>query len=206
MKHCPDPECVHLKETGRAGEFRDDIVACSDCGTTLVEGEPPEINLHGQMSWTAIAEVPDPHAAHLVKSALAMEGIPSELRRSSKGAEGIVAGKPAAAEVIVPDHMAEAARKVLDERPDAPVALPEDDDLEFHDEEGNPIEVDAEEEPSSAIAGSGTGTEDWPTCPRCKTASVTHLAPDAPAATRGFLKRVFSSRPRWTCLACRHQW
>ncbi|MCZ6747224.1 MAG: DUF2007 domain-containing protein [Acidobacteria bacterium] len=206
MKHCPNPECMHLEETGRAGEFRDDIVTCSDCGTTLAGGEPPEMDLRGQMRWTAIAEVPDPHAAHLVKSALAMEGIASELRRKTGGSQGIVPGKPAAAEVIVPDHMAEAARKVLEERPDAPVALPDDDDLEFLDEDGNRIEVDAEEESPSALTDPGASNEDWPTCPRCKTASVTHLAPDAPEAIRGFFKRVFSSRPRWTCLACRHQW
>ena len=95
---------------------------------------------------------------------------------------------------------------MLEERPDAPVALPDDDDLEFLDEDGNRIEVDAEEESPSAITNPGASNEDWPTCPRCKTASVTHLAPDAPEAIRGFFKRVFSSRPRWTCLACRHQW
>ncbi len=206
MKHCPNLECTHLEETGRAGEFREDIVTCSDCGTTLAAGEPPEMDLHGPTRWVAIAQVPDPHAAHLVKSALAMEGIPSELRRKAEASQGLVAGKPSAAEVIVLDHMAEAARKVLDERPAAPVALPEDEDLEFLDEDGNPIEVEAEGEPSSAVAEIETGTENWPNCPRCKTASVTHLVPGAPAATRGFLKRVFSSPPRWTCLACRHQW
>jgi hypothetical protein len=161
------------------------------------------MHLRGQMSWTAIAEVPDPHAAHLVKSALSMEGIPSELRRKAEANQGMVAGKPAAAEVIVPDHMAEAARKVLQERPDAPVALPEDDDLEFLDEDGNRIEI---ESGGDTHDGTNTGTRDWPTCPRCKTASVTHAAPDAPAATRSFFKRVFSSQPRWLCLACRHQW
>lgn len=206
MKHCPNPECVHLEETGRAGEFRDDIVLCSDCRTTLAEGEPPEMNLHEPMQWTAIAQVPDPHAAHLVKSALAMEGIPSELRRKAEASQGIVAGKPAAAEVIVPGHMAEAARKVLEERPDAPVALPEDDDLEFHDEDGNRIELEAPEESVSPAAHAGSGEEDRPTCPHCETASVTQLTPDMPVATQSFFKRIFAGPPRWTCLACRHQW
>ena len=146
MKHCPNSECSHLDETGRAGEYRDDIQRCSDCGSDLAAGAPPEIERPGQLRWEAVVEVPDQHAAHLVKSALAMEGIPCELRPVGKGGGSLVPGQPVKAEVIVPDHMADAAREVLSARSGAPVALPEGDDLEFVDADGMPLE-DTEDDP-----------------------------------------------------------
>lgn len=35
MSFCPNPECPHLKRIGRAAEFLEGIVVCSDCGTLL---------------------------------------------------------------------------------------------------------------------------------------------------------------------------
>ena len=224
MKHCPNPECSHLDETGRAGEYRDDIVRCSDCGSDLAAGEPPEIDRPGQLRWEAIVEVPDPHAAHLVKSALAMEGIPCELRPVGKSSGSLVPGQAAKAEVIVPDHMAAAAREILKARSGAPVALPEGEDLEFVDAEGMPLQ-DMEEDPlppdplpverdrngepapadhdaraTQRAPGAGTA------CPNCSSSTVTSIPPEDPSASGGFFKRVFSSKAKWTCAACKHRW
>lgn len=337
MKHCPNPDCSHLADTGRAGEYRDEAVTCSDCRTDLAPGEPPEIEQPGQLRWTAVMEVPDPHAAHLARSALAMEGIPSELRRAAKDTDGLVPGTPAGAEVIVPDHLADAARKALEARSAEPVELPDDENLEFIDADGAQVELeptdaegahtgfestgtessqsgfestdadgahtgfestdtrgaytgvdstDAEgahtgfeptgpgrpsahdrsvsssasgrsaprsesgrtvrerSAPSSADdrsaharfaspAGSASSTHEfssadavaaaqsamdsrldapgaseseWPPCPRCESSSITHAPPPSEAETRSFLKRLFSVKHRWICLACDHRW
>ena len=249
MKHCPNPDCSHLAETGRAGEYRDVIAVCSDCGVALAPGEPPEIERPGQLRWTAVEVVPDPHAAHLVKSALAMEGIPSELRRVRADGEALTPGRPTAAEVMVPEHLAEAAIEILRGRPAEPVGLPDDENLEFVDAGGARIEMEppgssdvefadagraememdrphagappATDSPSGGpstgakaarpLAGRGFGAspsteEDWPPCPRCGSSSITHAPPDSPAEARGFFKRIFSSPPRWICLACQHRW
>jgi hypothetical protein len=226
MKHCPNPECSHLEETGRAGEYREDIERCSDCGTDLAPGEPPEIDRPGQLRWEGIVEVPDPHAAHLVKSALAMEGIPSELRPLGKGGGSIVPGQAVKAEVIVPDHLADAAREVLSARSGTPVALPEGEDLEFVDVDGNPLEsleddgLPAEEmeefanatdepalRPDAAAPARGAPDSAYPAaCPGCSSTGVTSIPPEDPSASRGFFKRVFKSRARWICLACQHRW
>jgi hypothetical protein len=171
-------------------------------------------------------EVPDPHAAHLVKSALAMEGIPSELRPLGKGGGSIVPGQAVKAEVIVPDHLADAAREVLAARSGAPVALPEGEDLEFVDADGMPLQdleddgvpaegmeefasAGGESAPGAQPAPPGHGAPDpepWSACPRCSSTGVTSIPPDDPSVSRGFFKRVFKSRARWTCLACRHRW
>jgi hypothetical protein len=37
---CPNPDCPHREETGRAAEFRAGIERCSDCGTALVDEDP----------------------------------------------------------------------------------------------------------------------------------------------------------------------
>ena len=223
MKHCPNPECSHLDETGRAGEYRDDIERCSDCGADLAGGAPPEIDRPGQLRWEGIVEVPDPHAAHLVKSALAMEGIPSELRPLGKGGGSIVPGQAVKAEVIVPDHLADAAREVLAARSGAPVTLPEGDDLEFVDADGMPLEslehddypaggmeefpdTGGEEAPRPDPAASARNGAGPTACPRCSSSGVTSIPPEDPSASRGFFKRVFSSRASWTCLACQHRW
>lgn len=41
MKYCLNDDCVHFHNTGSRGEFRDDIEACSDCGTSLSDTPVP---------------------------------------------------------------------------------------------------------------------------------------------------------------------
>lgn len=272
MKHCPNPDCPHLADTRRAGEYRDEAVTCSDCGRDLVPGEPPEIEQPGRLQWTTVLIVPDPHAAHLARAALAMEGIPSELRRTAKATDSLVAGTPSSAEVIVPDHFADAAKEALEARSAAPVELPDDEDLEFIDADGRRIEWESTEDdpasgygetasmpagnrpahelsPSSAATeressawsgdpaaspsasdpsarelsagaaaaaaqqsmdsyagAAGTTESEWPPCPRCDSSSITHSPPPSDAESRGLLKRLFSAKRRWLCLACDHRW
>jgi hypothetical protein len=226
MKHCPNSECSHLEETGRAGEYRDDIAQCSDCGTALAAGEPPEMDRPGQVRWEAIMEVPDQHMAHLVKSALAMEGIHSELRPVGKSGGSLVPGQQGKAEVIVPDHLAAAAREIISARSGAPVPLPEGEDLEFVDADGMPLAHEEEDhsagesmadvgdeigmepgdEETPAVVTSSRATQTGSTCPRCSSSGVTSIPPEDPAASGGFFKRVFQSRATRMCQSCQHRW
>ena len=228
MKHCPNQDCQHLAETGRAGEFRDDIAQCSDCGTDLAPGEAPEVEPPGQIQWVAMMVVADPHSAHLAKTALAMEGIPSELRPIRRDGEGMVPGRPGAAELIVPEHMAEAAKNVLAERSAEPVPLPDDEDLEFLDADGAAmgVEFDAEEaqiedqispedpqvssvpNPSAAVsqAAAVPGDRGPACCPRCDSPTVTRATQPSPGESMGFWSKLFASRARWQCQACQHSW
>lgn len=221
-------DCNHLAETGRAGEFRDDIAQCSDCGTDLAPGEPPEMEGPDQIKWVPMMVVADPHAAHLAKTALAMEGIPSELRPIRRDGEGMVPGRPAAAELIVPEHMAETAENVLAERSAEPVPLPDDEDLEFLDADGAALgmEIDAQEsliedqispdklQPSSgpirsstrSTAAAGSGSKPPTCCPRCDSSTVTQAQQPSPGESRGFWGKLFPSRSRWQCQACQHSW
>jgi len=207
MKHCPNDECPYLEETGRAGEYRDEIVRCSDCGSELVDGESPAAARPGPLRWVAVAEVPDAHAAHLARSALAMEGIPCELRPLRRDGGSLVPGQPGKAELIVPDGYAEAARETLAGRSGGPVALPDGDDLEFVDAEGMPLattEFEDHEARREDHAEPAAG-ETWPDCPRCGSSGVTHLPPEDPGSS-GLLRRLFGKRARWSCLACQHTW
>jgi hypothetical protein len=41
MKYCPNPECPYTVRHHEAGEYRDEAVTCSDCGTELASSAPP---------------------------------------------------------------------------------------------------------------------------------------------------------------------
>jgi preprotein translocase subunit SecY len=41
MPFCPNPECPHVKKTGRAAAFVDGLMICTDCGSELMEKEMP---------------------------------------------------------------------------------------------------------------------------------------------------------------------
>ena len=41
MKYCPNPECPYALRHQEAGEYRDEAVTCSDCGTELTSSAPP---------------------------------------------------------------------------------------------------------------------------------------------------------------------
>lgn len=45
MKHCPNPNCPFLHQFKMVAEFRDNINTCPDCGTPLVPGEAPEVEV-----------------------------------------------------------------------------------------------------------------------------------------------------------------
>lgn len=45
MRHCPNLNCPFFVETKLVSEFHDDIETCPDCGSTLVAGEAPQVEL-----------------------------------------------------------------------------------------------------------------------------------------------------------------
>ncbi len=59
MRHCPDPLCPHHRAQGVPATYRDDIVACADCGAALSEGagpeEAPRVEARGPRPWRALA-------------------------------------------------------------------------------------------------------------------------------------------------------
>ncbi|MFQ5668998.1 MAG: hypothetical protein ACE5HD_00600 [Acidobacteriota bacterium] len=196
MKHCPNPECSFLAETGQAGEYRDEISVCSDCGAALEPGRPPRVDQKAGPRWTGVLVATDPHAVHLARSFLAREGIPSEVRPTRKESELLLPGQAAGAEIIVPSPLAEAARDLLENQPLEPVQLPDHEDLEFIDaDSGTPLENEPGGEESHP-----------PPCPHCSSSSVERTPPGSPVEPRGFLKRLFSPPPRWICRECRHLW
>ncbi|MFQ5719254.1 MAG: hypothetical protein ACE5IK_06870 [Acidobacteriota bacterium] len=231
MKHCPNPECSFRKDTGRAGEYRDDISVCTDCGASLALGEPPAVpaTTH-DVRWVGVRLASDAHEVHLATSALAREGIPAQTRGVAAESAGVVLGQPSMAEIIVPAPFAEAAAQILETHLTEAVPLPEGEDLEFVDAEGVPIDIEedlardspdapaAESFPAAPEGGAGAlrppasmpDVDPEPahprSCPRCESSGVTRLPPPSPAERRGLFARLFGSSPDWTCLQCGHRW
>ena len=77
MKRCPSPECTHLARFGRVAEYRDDAVACSDCGGPLEAGEAPATGDAAFRELVTVYEAPDPIRGHLLESILLDRGIPA---------------------------------------------------------------------------------------------------------------------------------
>jgi hypothetical protein len=189
VKHCPNPDCVHLAETGRAGEFRDSIEKCSDCGAVLAGGPPPEVE-PGRLAWSRVEVPADPHLLRQARAALETAGIPSVTQKAGKTGH-MLGGEALAMELFVPEHLAQEAAVTLERALHAPVPLPDDDDLEFVGEDDAPISAEAD-------AGD-------PGCPRCAADSVTR-APEPVAERRGLLSRLLRPGRDWQCLACGHRW
>lgn len=42
MKHCPNPDCPHVRAVRVPAEYVDEIAGCADCGAVLVAGAVPE--------------------------------------------------------------------------------------------------------------------------------------------------------------------
>lgn len=86
MKYCPQNECPHFLRTGSLAEYNDSIVNCADCGTELLDGEPPnqieeeneKVSIDSPL--VIIQSYTDPSMAHLAKSQLESSGIPVFLR------------------------------------------------------------------------------------------------------------------------------
>lgn len=80
MKHCPNPECPHLLDTGLPAEFLGEIQVCSDCGTRLEWGEASEAVIAGPQDettipWVTVAEFTGGIEATIAKGRLDAEGI-----------------------------------------------------------------------------------------------------------------------------------
>ncbi len=203
MKHCPNADCVHLAETGRAGEFRDEILRCSDCGAELAAGPPPEAE-RGRLAWSRLETPLDAHALRLARAALESAGIPSVTQQAGKTGRMLTPGAPAE-DLYVPEHLAADAALVLEQALHDPVPLPDDEDLEFVGEDEMPIAGDGD----TPAAGDGevpmASGEPAAACPRCGSASITR-SPEPVGERRGLLARLLRSPRTWHCLACTHRW
>ncbi len=210
MKHCPNADCVHLAETGRAGEFRDEILRCSDCGAELAAGPPPEAE-RGRLAWSRLETPLDAHALRLARAALESAGIPSVTQQAGKTGRMLTPGAPAE-DLYVPEHLAADAALVLEQALHDPVPLPDDEDLEFVGEDERPIEGDdatragsGDAAVSSEAAPSMAGGAPAAACPRCGSACITR-SPEPVGERRGLLARLLRSPRTWHCLACTHRW
>ena len=80
MKHCPNPDCPHLLDTGLPAEFLEEIQVCSDCGTRLNWGEAseaviPEPEPEAVVPWVTVATFTSALEAAVAKGRLEAEGI-----------------------------------------------------------------------------------------------------------------------------------
>lgn len=113
MKHCPNPECDSLVRQGTIAEFLDSARECSDCGTALVAGPPPEPEPPVYRELQTIYQAADGTQAHLIRAAIEAEGIPVNI--SGEALMGAVGELPATmlqVEVQVPPEHAERAREI----------------------------------------------------------------------------------------------
>jgi predicted RNA-binding Zn-ribbon protein involved in translation (DUF1610 family) len=68
---------------GVAAEFRDEIIVCTDCGTSLADGGPPqteELRPEPEGSLVTVGRFREPQLAHLAKTKLESEGINAFVR------------------------------------------------------------------------------------------------------------------------------
>jgi hypothetical protein len=132
--YCPNDECPDFVKTGLRSEYREDILTCPYCGTTMVPQRPddPEPEIEGIISKPPVApdeemepvvESTDLTEIAVIKSILDGAGIPylalGEERFSAfRGAflAGSIFGSRARGVIFtVPARMAEEALRLLDE-------------------------------------------------------------------------------------------
>jgi hypothetical protein len=84
MRHCPNLNCPFFVETKLVSEFHDDIETCPDCGSPLVTGEAPTVELPALTSslftandpLTSLCSVEAREDAEYFKERLEFQGIP----------------------------------------------------------------------------------------------------------------------------------
>jgi hypothetical protein len=128
---CPNPECVDFVSDGRPGEYRDDVLVCPRCGTTLVHQLPagwpgdqePQETLPPRQ-WGGEPEpvfaCSDPTELAVVRSILEGAGIPVltggeesfDAFTGHRSAHRFTPGAGSVA-ILVPSDMAEEARELL---------------------------------------------------------------------------------------------
>jgi hypothetical protein len=126
--YCPNPDCPDVQESGKAGEYREDIVVCPKCGTALVAEAPPPVPRPGLLGRAAavsaavedeglvvLAEFNSRQDADLVVSLLAGSGIHATTSADDCG--GIDPGLwlVTRTQVLVPEGEEDAARTLLEE-------------------------------------------------------------------------------------------
>ena len=80
MKYCPNLECPHRVDVGKAAEFLDEVEACSDCGARLewrIESEAPipGPGAEAAITWVDVGVFSDRYQAQFAKGRLEAEGI-----------------------------------------------------------------------------------------------------------------------------------
>jgi uncharacterized RDD family membrane protein YckC len=126
-KHCPNPSCPHLEATGEAAEFRNDIKACSDCGTPLeigdaasaVDQQAGHSNETEIARFVTIATFRDPHVAQMAKGRLESEGIKAFVAEEGS-LEGLINVRGERAGLQVRETDARRAIEILDSWPVKP--------------------------------------------------------------------------------------
>lgn len=84
MRHCPNLNCPFFVETKLVSEFHDDVEICPDCGSPLVAGEAPKVELPALTTGLFTANDPLTHLcsvearedAEYFKEQIEFQGIP----------------------------------------------------------------------------------------------------------------------------------
>jgi hypothetical protein len=126
--YCVNPDCPDYVETGQHPEFVPGVTVCPKCGEYLAESIPddpaprPTPDAAPDADFEPVYESWDPTEVPIVKSLLDAAGIPylvdgEERFDTFRGAKAALRFNPRGASVffLVPSHLAEDARALLEE-------------------------------------------------------------------------------------------
>jgi hypothetical protein len=120
VRYCPNPECAHLARSDGVAEFLDTVEFCSDCGTSLRQGEAPPKPAKPAPAYReleTVYETSDRIQAHLIRSLLEQDEIAVHVAGESlHGALGELPPTMPYVRVQVPPEHVERARRLITER------------------------------------------------------------------------------------------